>query len=105
MSAGYLRLERASPDVLEASQPGFPIVRGSVWGRLWTCRLFGVATPRYHQMPMFRFWWSKLSLKEKLQSIYGTIKRIHRRGLRRRVRNIAHDPAPANQPLEASANV
>jgi coenzyme F420 hydrogenase subunit beta len=84
LAAGYIVAERADPGIVEASQRGFPAVRGKVWGRLLMCRLLGAAAPRYVNMAMFRFWWGTLTVKQKLQSLYGTGKRIFRKGLRRR---------------------
>ena len=84
IAGGYLAAERADPQIVEASQKGFPAARGQGWGRVLMCRLFGVATPRYRNMPMVRFWWGALSLKQKAQSLFGTVKRILRKGLRRR---------------------
>jgi coenzyme F420 hydrogenase subunit beta len=91
--AGYLEVRPAAARLLPASQPGFPVVRGSLWGRIITCRLLGVPAPRYRGLPMFRFWLSSLSLKRKLQSFYGTAKRIFRKQLRRRAGYEAFEPA------------
>ena len=93
IAAGYIVAERADPKIVEASQKGFPEVRGSVWGRLLICRLFGVATPQYRNMPMFRFWWGRLTLKQKAQSLFGTVKRIFRKRLRQRAVCTPIDPA------------
>jgi coenzyme F420 hydrogenase subunit beta len=93
IEARYLDLKPAEPRLLPASQPGFPVVRGSLWGRLLTCRLLGVAVPRYRGLPMFRFWLSALSIKRKLQSFYGTVKRVFRRRLRHRTPVRAFEPA------------
>ena len=84
IAGGYLTLEQVKPEILEASQPGFPTVRGSAWGRILTCRLLGVAAPSFKRMPMFQFWLRRLSLKQKAQSILGTVKRIKVKGLWRR---------------------
>jgi coenzyme F420 hydrogenase subunit beta len=84
IEAGYLQVKPAEARLLPASQSGFPVVRGSLWARLLTCRLMGVPTPRYIGLPMFRFWISELSLKQKLQSFYGTVKRVFRKRLRHR---------------------
>jgi coenzyme F420 hydrogenase subunit beta len=84
MAAGYITAQKADPAIVYGSQKGFPTVRGSVWGRILVSRLMGAAAPKYRNMPMFRFWLGKLSLKEKAQSIYGTIKRVMRKKLRHR---------------------
>ena len=100
MSAGYLHLEPANPSIVEASQKGFPSVRGSVWGRLWTSRLMGVVAPSYRRMPMARFWWSRLSMRQKLQSILGTARRVFSKGLLKRVQIVPYEPEVAVPPQE-----
>lgn len=94
VAAGYLTLAPAESWKVEASQRGFPTVRGSVWGRTWTCRAAGVLAPRFTGMPMARFWWGRLSLKQKAQSVWGTLKRIRRKGLRVRRGYVAYEPEP-----------
>jgi coenzyme F420 hydrogenase subunit beta len=56
-----------------------------VWARLLTCRLLGVPAPRYRGFPMFRYWWTRLSMMEKARTVLGTARRIVRRGLRSRI--------------------
>ena len=55
-----------------------------VWARLLTLRTMGIPAPRYRGMPMFRFWLSRTTMKQKLQSVFGTVKRVLRKGLGRR---------------------
>jgi len=81
VEAGYLRLERADSSTLAASQPELLRVRGAIWGRIWVSRLMGAAFPRYRGFPMFRFWWTALTLKARAQSLYGTVKRVFTKGL------------------------
>ena len=91
---GYLALTRADASILTRSQPNLLRGRGAVWARILVSRLLGVAAPRYHGFPMFRFWLTKLSCMEKVRSILGTARRVMRRGLRDRtviVPFIAHD--------------
>ena len=83
MEAGVLALEPRSPDILVRSQPNLLRTRGSVWGRLATMRMLGLPAPRYRNMAMFPLWLSELSVREKLQSVGGTVKRIRRRRLYR----------------------
>ncbi|MBI1849677.1 MAG: Coenzyme F420 hydrogenase/dehydrogenase, beta subunit C-terminal domain [Planctomycetes bacterium] len=83
--AGYLRLDRADPAILPASQRELARTRGAVWGRTLTCRLFGAAAPRFDRFPLFWTWWTQLSLKEKAQSFYGTAKRVFTKKLRQRL--------------------
>lgn len=89
---GYLKAVPAEPWKLAASQTGFRSVRGKVWGRLTALRWISAATPRYHQMPTARFWWSDLTLIDKLKSIVGTIRRGYQRKLNRRVTLHAWQP-------------
>jgi coenzyme F420 hydrogenase subunit beta len=94
VAAGYLTLETADPAVLPASQPSLLRDRGAVWGRLLTCRLLGVPVPRYRGLPMFRSWWSRLTLRRKLGSIVGTVRRMRRRRLRARAVITPFTPPP-----------
>lgn len=84
MAARYLTLERVEAKIVPASQPNLLATRGALWGRLLALRLMGAPVPVFENLPLFRFWLSELSLKQKAQSIYGTIRRIFRKGLRER---------------------
>jgi coenzyme F420 hydrogenase subunit beta len=79
IAGGYLQATSASPERLPDSQPNLLRTRGSVWGRLWTLRLLGYPAPRYRGMAMFGIWCRHLSLKEKLRSTLGTLRRVWRR--------------------------
>ncbi len=76
--AGYLRIEAADPSILPASQPSLLKTRGAVWGRLLGCRLAGVRTPEYENMPLFRHWWRELGWREKVRSTGGAFARASR---------------------------
>ena len=80
---GLLTLVPVPGRVLEASQPFLMLVRGSVWGRLIALRLAGAGVPRYIGLPTFRFWLSRLSLRAKVQSIFGTFRRVVHKRLRK----------------------
>lgn len=84
MRADYVRLERCESWVLPASQAHLLRARASVWGRSLASRLLGVAAPRQRGFGLFRSWLRRLSLKEKVQSIVGTAKRIWAKALWRR---------------------
>jgi len=86
MEAGYLSLKRVEPSVLPESQPNLLRGRGAVWARLLVCRLMRVPAPRYRGFAMFRYWWEKLTFKEKVRSMLGTIKRIVKRELLSKIR-------------------
>ena len=83
--AGYIKLESNDSSLLPRSQPNLLRTRGALWGRLQALRVLGAAIPVYSRLPSFPFWWSELSLVEKLRSIWGTGKRVLRKGLRKRV--------------------
>jgi len=78
LEGGYLELEQADPSVLPASQPALLRGRGAVWGRTLACRLLGAPAPRYRGFATFRFWWSALTVAQKLRTFAGTVKRILR---------------------------
>lgn len=84
LSAGLIEASKCEPDLLPKSQPNLLNTRGAMAGRLLALRLAGAAVPRYAGFVLWRFWFSKLSFKQKLQSIAGTMRRIKRKGLTRR---------------------
>ena len=94
VAAGFLSAQRVDPKLLPASQPNLARARGAVWGRLLGLRLMGVATPSYHRIPMFHLWMRDLTLRDKVKSILGTMRRVIRKDLWRRAQI---------QPLPASA--
>lgn len=83
--AGYITLETREASLLPRSQPNLLKTRGGLWARLKVLRAMGAATPHYEGFELFRFWRTELSFKEMLQSFTGTIKRVHRKHLRRRI--------------------
>jgi coenzyme F420 hydrogenase subunit beta len=89
---GYITAERVDTKLLPASQPNLMKTRGAVWGRLLVLWMMGAAVPRFRRMPMFHLWMSELTLVEKAQSIYGTMRRVFRKKLRKRVRLERFDP-------------
>lgn len=84
LSAGVLEAARVDADRLPASQPGLLKVRGAVWGRITMSRILGVPAPRYSGLPTFPAWLHHLGPRLKLRSMYGLVRRIRRKGLRRR---------------------
>jgi coenzyme F420 hydrogenase subunit beta len=84
MASGYAVLKRARPEVLTASQINLLSKRSSIWGRLLTMKMFFVPAPRYKGFSLFKNW-STLSVKEKVRSVFGTARRIIRRGYYRKV--------------------
>jgi coenzyme F420 hydrogenase subunit beta len=98
MAAGYLTLRPAEPQTLVRSQPNLLRTRGDIWARIWVSRLFGAVAPRFKGMPQFRFWLSELSPKQKLQSVYGTAKRVFVKRLRERHPVVPFVPPRASSP-------
>jgi coenzyme F420 hydrogenase subunit beta len=76
IESGALHAQPAEAWQLLASQPGLLKTRGAVWGRQLGSRLSGAMTPSYRRLPMARFWLKKLTLREKAQSIVGTLHRV-----------------------------
>ena len=84
IDAGYLTASRVSHDLLPRSQPNLQSARGSVWGRIQMLRLFRAYAPRYQGLPMAHIWLRELSLRQKLQSTVGTVRRIRSKALKTR---------------------
>lgn len=84
IASGHVVAELADPSILERSQPNLIGARGAVWGRLLGMRLIGAKTPRYRGVPTFGHWIGELSLRDKAQSVFGTVRRGLQRGLARR---------------------
>lgn len=80
MEAGYLKLTPAETWKLDRSQSGLARKKGSVWGRLFAMRLFGLPVPHYAHANLFRCWW-RLNIREKFKSTLGTLRRIYSRKL------------------------
>jgi len=78
LEAGYIKLERADPFKVAASQQSLLQRRQQLWGRLWAMRLMGVPVPRYRGFSLLANW-MQLSLKKKVLSMAGTFVRIVQR--------------------------
>lgn len=74
IQAGYIQLTELTPDKLPRSQKSLLWRRQSLWGRFLAMRLMGVPIPRYTGFFLLGNW-MQLSLKEKLRSIAGTLRR------------------------------
>lgn len=95
MRRGLISAERVDHSVLERSQPNLLTTRGAVWGRMVASRFVRMPVPRYINMSTRSFWWKGLSLSQKVRSFTGTVRRIVRRRLHRRV---VIEPATALDP-------
>ncbi len=78
ITAGFIKAERATPEILEKSQVNLFSKRAAVWGRILAFKVFGLPTPRYAGFPLFRDW-QTLSPLEMARSIFGTMRRIVQR--------------------------
>jgi len=79
MKAGYVKLKRVEPDVLERSQKALLKQRRHLWGRLVTMRIMRIPVPSFTGFCLFRNW-LELPALEKVCSVVGTAKRILLRG-------------------------
>ncbi|MCI5133602.1 MAG: coenzyme F420 hydrogenase [Candidatus Electrothrix sp. AW2] len=84
IDAGYLLAEKVSPEIVPASQPNLLKARAALWGRLVTLKNMGAPCPKYLNTPLFSLWVKELSTKEKAQSIYGTVKRVYTKQLKKK---------------------
>jgi len=78
---GYVIVERRPLSTLPGSQDNLLRTRGSIWGRLLTLRMMGVAYPRYTGLRLFHMWHKHLGWREKTQSFYGTALRVIKKRL------------------------
>lgn len=78
MEAGYIRLERAEPQILAASQKALLKRRQHLYGRLLGMRIMRIPALRFEGFSLFPNW-CDLSVSGKARSIAGTIKRIIQR--------------------------
>lgn len=84
IAAGVLVARPAPRDAIAQSQPNLLASLGAVWGRRLAMRLLVLPVPEDRGLPLMREWLA-LGLKEKAQSVGGTIRRILRNRLWRPV--------------------
>lgn len=82
MTRGAIVARPASVDQLARSQANLTAKRGAIWGRLLALRMLGIPTPNHQGVSLFANW-RKLPLREKLRSVFGTLRRAVERGYRR----------------------
>jgi len=86
LMSSVVELTRVSePALLPASQPNLVAARGALWGRLLAMKIALCAVPCYSGFQMFGIWWCKLSVRAKVGSLLGTLRRVFVRKLRRRL--------------------
>jgi coenzyme F420 hydrogenase subunit beta len=84
-AAGYITLETRDHSLLPRSQGNILSTRATLWGRLLTLRAMGAVAPEFQGFHLLRLWLAKLTLRQKLQSIVGTAKRVLSKGLKKRL--------------------
>jgi coenzyme F420 hydrogenase subunit beta len=84
MRAGYLTLTVAEPWKLAKSQPNLLAKKGAVWGRRWAGAWLRLPVTQLAGLELKRCW-SKLPVREKLKSTFGTLRRLLQRRLYRRL--------------------
>lgn len=74
LSTGYVAAEKVGSHVIERSQKNLLRKRQEIWGRLIALRLLGIPYPKFEGFYLFENWLG-LSLRDKIRSIAGMIKR------------------------------
>ena len=84
-ASGHIFLKNRDESLLPRSQPNLLGTRAGLWARLLTMRILGAKPPRFEGFPMFVFWLRELTLREKVSSFTGTVKRVFRKQLREKI--------------------
>jgi len=77
IAKGYLVAEKKGEEVLPASQPNLQNTRARLWGQLTALKMVGAPCPDYSGFSLKSNWMDGLSLRGKLRSVLGTVKRIY----------------------------
>ncbi|MEM8670068.1 MAG: Coenzyme F420 hydrogenase/dehydrogenase, beta subunit C-terminal domain [Planctomycetota bacterium] len=104
MHDGYVKMERKPPSVLDASQPHLLRAQSSVWGRVLACKMAGVAVPRHRGRRRIVQWLKHLRIREQMQSILGTWKRVKRKRLNTSEVSKEFHVSPCD-PIEARSDI
>lgn len=75
---GYIHLDKINVSAVLDSQTNLLSKRHEIFGRLFAVNILGHPTPSFSNYSLFRSW-MKISIKRKLQSIFGTIKRNYKK--------------------------
>ena len=81
LDTGVIVADRVSSDSLPDAQPWLGRVRGEAGARAATLRLLRIPAPAYRNMPVWPAWTRNLTVRDKLRSTLGTLRRIRRKGL------------------------
>jgi len=74
--AGYIVLGKSDPSMLPKSQPNLITAKAVLWGRIFALKLVGIGVPDYRGFELLSFWIKDLTIKQKVNSILGTIRRV-----------------------------
>lgn len=85
MENGFLIAEDRSRNTIAEAQPNLLTTRGAIFGRRLAMRSLGMPVPVDRGLKTFGLWVSQLSMKSRLQSVLGSVKRIIRNRLWRPV--------------------
>lgn len=80
---GYVELVNEDKTMLPRSQSNLFKANSQLWGRLLAMRVIGCVTPDYKGYSLFKMWALNLNFKEKLQSVFGTAKRLYKKEIYR----------------------
>ncbi|MEN6383761.1 MAG: Coenzyme F420 hydrogenase/dehydrogenase, beta subunit C-terminal domain [Phycisphaerales bacterium] len=76
IESGYLEAGVVTSGILPQCRPGQAEYQGKLWARLKTLKMMGVAIPSYRGFNFYRLWRSELLMKEKIHSVFSTVKRV-----------------------------
>lgn len=95
---GAVSFESIDHSCLPRSQPYLINVAGMIWGRIFALKvasILGAGFPRLEGKKFFKIWINRLTLREKVASILGTLRRVVSKGLWKKNRHqgpkINHD--------------
>jgi coenzyme F420 hydrogenase subunit beta len=80
IEAGYVNLDPCDPALVIAGQANLLIKRNHLFGRLLALKLGLIPVPSFRGFRLFKAW-RTLPLREKWQSVWGTLNRIVKRQL------------------------
>jgi coenzyme F420 hydrogenase subunit beta len=90
-AAGSISYHSIENTCLPRSQPYLTNVAGMIWGRVLALKvasLFGAGYPVIEGKDFFQIWLKRLTLKDKINSILGTFRRIKTKGLCKKNTNL-----------------
>lgn len=85
MQDGYINAKRAEMNILPLSQPNLLKARARVYGQMLAMKMSRAPFPAFLDFDLKRAWLEFFTVKEKVQFILGTMKRVNRRKLKKRL--------------------